>query len=90
MGAKKESRMDGSTLQMVRFRLDGMTCASCVARAERVLTAQDGVAAARVNLADESAEVRFQAPATAQALAEVLGRAGYPVKIGRASCRERV
>ena len=80
MGAKKESRMDGSTLQMVRFRLDGMTCASCVARAERVLTAQDGVATARVNLADESAEVRFQAPATAQALAEVLGRAGYPVR----------
>ena len=72
--------MDGSTLQMVRFRLDGMTCASCVARAERVLTAQDGVATARVNLADESAEVRFQAPATAQALAEVLGRAGYPVR----------
>ena len=44
--------MTDQSQSSIRFRLEGMTCASCVARAERVLTAQPGVAAARVNLAD--------------------------------------
>ncbi|NUB43029.1 copper-translocating P-type ATPase [Fertoebacter nigrum] len=57
-----------------------MTCASCVARVERALRAVPGVAGARVNLADETAEVRFAAPATRAALADVLAGAGYPVR----------
>ena len=72
--------MDGSAIKTARFRLECMTCASCVARAERVLTAQPGVQAARVNLADESAEVRFAAPATRDGLASALDRAGYPAR----------
>ncbi len=63
--------------QNARFRLEGMTCASCVARAERVLKAVPGVAAAVVNLSTETADVRFAAPATAGALAAALARAGY-------------
>lgn len=66
--------------QTIRFQLDGMTCASCVARAERVLTAQEGVASAHVNLGTETAEVRFDAPTTPGAMAEALARAGYPVR----------
>lgn len=66
--------------QTIRFQLDGMTCASCVARAERVLSAQEGVTSAHVNLGTESAEVRFDAPATPQAMAEALARAGYPAR----------
>lgn len=66
--------------QTIRFQLDGMTCASCVARAERVLTAQAGVASAHVNLGTETAEVRFDAPTTPGAMAEALARAGYPVR----------
>ncbi|WP_149142217.1 heavy metal translocating P-type ATPase [Gemmobacter caeruleus] len=66
--------------QTLRLKLDGMTCASCVARAERVLTAQPGVAAARVNLADESAEVRFDSPATPETMTAALARAGYPAR----------
>ena len=58
--------------ETARFHLEGMTCASCVARAERVLLAQPGVAEARVNLADDSAEVRFDAPTTPGAMAEAL------------------
>ena len=65
-------------LQTARFHLEGMTCASCVARAERVLMAQPGVMEARVNLADERADLRFAAPATRAKLAEALTRAGYP------------
>lgn len=73
--------MTDQSQSSIRFRLEGMTCASCVARAERVLTAQPGVAAARVNLADESAEVVFAAPATRESLADALERAGYPPRI---------
>ena len=66
--------------QTIRFQLDGMTCASCVARAERVLAAQEGVTSAHVNLGTESAEVRFDAPATPAGMAEALARAGYPAR----------
>jgi Cu+-exporting ATPase len=66
--------------QTIRFQLDGMTCASCVARAERVLTAQDGVASASVNLGTETADVRFDAPARPETLAAALAKAGYPAR----------
>ena len=66
--------------QTLRFQLDGMTCASCVARAERVLSAQPGVTSAHVNLGTESAEVRFDAPATPEAMAAALAKAGYPAR----------
>jgi Cu+-exporting ATPase len=42
----------------VRLDVDGMTCAACVARVEKKLNKLDGVAAS-VNLASESATVRF-------------------------------
>ena len=43
----------------VRFPVDGMTCASCVNRIERYLRKVDGVDEATVNLATETATVRF-------------------------------
>lgn len=61
----------------VRFSLEGMTCASCVARVERVLLAQDGVTAATANLGMERAEVEYTAPATPDAMAAALAGAGY-------------
>ena len=66
--------------QSIRFQLEGMSCASCVARAERVLGAVDGVESAHVNLGTESAEVRFEAPATVAGMAAALARAGYPAR----------
>ena len=68
------------TPSTIRLGLDGMTCASCVARAERVLTALPGVTRAAVNLSTESAEVAFAAPATPEAMAQALAGAGYPVR----------
>lgn len=65
----------------IRFHLEGMTCASCVARAERVLQAQDGVESASVNLAAETADIAFHAPASPDALAGALARAGYPPRL---------
>lgn len=66
--------------QTVSLAVDGMTCASCVARAERVLRAQDGVRAASVNLAMQSAQVVFDAPAAPDSLAAALTRAGYATR----------
>lgn len=72
--------LDHPIADAARFRLDGMTCASCVARAERVLSALPGVDSASVNLSTETADVRFHAPATPDAMAEALARAGYPAR----------
>ncbi|MGL1747225.1 heavy-metal-associated domain-containing protein, partial [Vibrio parahaemolyticus] len=42
--------------------LNGLSCASCVARVERALRAVPGVSEARVNLASETAQVDGDAP----------------------------
>jgi Cation transport ATPase len=61
----------------VALTVEGMTCASCVARAERVLGKQPGVLEASVNLATGRAQVRGHG-LQAQPLAAALGRAGFP------------
>ena len=43
--------------QTYELSIDGMTCASCVGRVEKVLLKQDGVRSATVNLATEKASV---------------------------------
>ncbi|WP_434612776.1 heavy metal translocating P-type ATPase [Tabrizicola sp. M-4] len=68
--------------RQARFRLEGMTCASCVLRAERVLTAQPGVERAVVNLSTETADVTYRAPAAPATLAAALAKAGYPAREG--------
>ena len=45
------------------FTLDGLSCASCVSKAEKALTAVTGVESAAVNLADRSAAVTGNASA---------------------------
>jgi len=44
--------------QLVTLKIDGMTCASCVARVEKALLKVPGVDAASVNLATEKAQIR--------------------------------
>jgi len=59
--------------------IQGMTCASCVARVERALNALPGVQA-EVNLATERADVHFDsAQLSAQELVDAVRRAGYEV-----------
>ncbi len=67
------------------FSLSGLSCASCVARAEAVLREVEGVAEARVNLARESATV--SGGASAKVLAEALDGAGYPARRTRVALR---
>jgi Au+-exporting ATPase len=57
------------------LQIDGMTCASCVARVERALGAVPGVAHAAVNLATERATVSGSADAAM--LAAAVRRIGY-------------
>ena len=58
----------------------GMTCASCVNRIDRFLRKADGVSEVSVNLATESATIRYLPELTGAAdLARVISNAGYEV-----------
>ena len=61
--------------------VEGMTCASCVGRVERVLRAQPGVIEANVNLATEHATVQLAAGTDPQALIAAVDKIGYPARI---------
>ncbi|MCK0137638.1 heavy metal translocating P-type ATPase [Aliiroseovarius sp. F47248L] len=69
-----------SAATTLTLKLENLSCASCVGRAERALTAVDGVESAPVNLANETARVAFSGPATASKLTDALDRAGYPAR----------
>ncbi|KAA9087319.1 heavy metal translocating P-type ATPase [Microbacterium radiodurans] len=56
--------------------IEGMTCASCVARVEKRLERLDGVSAT-VNLATESARVDYPASVSMDELVAAVGAAGY-------------
>jgi Cu+-exporting ATPase len=60
----------------VRLDVDGMSCASCAARVERVLNAVDGVTAT-VNLATEQATVTCSDGVPIRMLVDVVESAGY-------------
>ncbi len=60
--------------------IEGMTCASCVARVEKKLRRVDGVDAA-VNLATETARVRYPADLDTAALVEAVRAAGYDARV---------
>ncbi|MGC1505545.1 MAG: heavy metal translocating P-type ATPase, partial [Sulfitobacter sp.] len=66
----------------LRLMVSGMSCASCVGRLQNTLGAARGVVQAQVNLADESATVRFVPTLlTAQELADISTAAGYPATL---------
>ena len=66
------------------FIIEGMHCGACTGRVERALAAEPGVSSASANLVARSARVEFDAPATPEALAAALARAGYPVAAAEA------
>lgn len=61
------------------FQIEGMTCASCVARVERILGRQDGVDSVSVNLATETARIVSDGPDIA-GLRGALDKAGFPAR----------
>ena len=69
----------------VELAIEGMTCASCVARIERALKAVPGVADANVNLATERASVRFpQGAVELSDLIDAVRNTGYEATPRRA------
>jgi len=64
----------------VRLPVEGMTCAACSSRLEKVLSRQPGVAEASVNLATEVAAVSFDpSQASPHSLAQAVAGAGFKV-----------
>src|SRR5512139_620275 len=61
--------------------IDGMTCASCVARIERAIKAVPGVRDATVNLATEKARVRALAGLSPEDIVAAVAGAGYSARI---------
>ena len=74
--------MTAATPAGLRFPVEGMTCASCVNRIERYLRKVDGVIEANVNLATESASVRFDpARVDLDVLRSAVEAAGYEARM---------
>jgi Cu+-exporting ATPase len=70
------------TLQLA---IEGMTCASCVARVEKALGSVPGVLRASVNLASESARVEMvRGVVSARTLANAVEAAGYSARLAAA------
>ena len=63
------------TTPKIELTIEGMSCASCVGRVERVLKDLPGVAEANVNLATETATVTGKT--TAKTVIEAIAAAGY-------------
>jgi Cu+-exporting ATPase len=73
-------------IEIVSFPVEGMTCASCVNRITRFLDKVEGVEEAHVNLASESATVRFDpARVDVAALATAVDAAGYVARVEQAA-----
>ena len=68
----------------IALRIEGMSCASCVARVEKALLKVPGVEAASVNLATETATLRAAGGVAAAAIDAIRG-AGYEASLEQGS-----
>lgn len=73
------------TTHALTLQIEGMTCASCVARVEKALLKVPGVVRASVNLATEQASVQALATVPPAALAAAVRQAGYAARDARES-----
>ncbi|MBI3195111.1 MAG: heavy-metal-associated domain-containing protein, partial [Ignavibacteriae bacterium] len=80
-----------SKQQIISLPVEGMTCASCVARVEKVLKRVEGVESASVNLATEKVTLSFDESKTNyDQLATVVEEAGYRLVIPETQQRLQV
>ncbi len=66
--------------QSITFDVDGMTCASCALRIERVLGKQDGVETAIVNYAGHEARAEIGPDVDVEALRAAVAKIGYEIE----------
>lgn len=69
-----------SDLHTMKLPVEGMSCASCVGRVERALSAVPGIRTATVNLAAETVSVDYEGPAQAGDIVRTLSETGYPAR----------
>ena len=72
--------MPDPTASSLSIPVTGLSCASCVGRAERALQALDEVETVTVNLATETAWVQLRTGAALGPVLEALAGAGYPAR----------
>ena len=70
--------------ETITVKIDNMSCASCVGRVERALSARAGIADVEVNLATESARLRLADPSGLAEAVRALDALGYPARRARA------
>ncbi|ANF81793.1 copper-translocating P-type ATPase [Acinetobacter sp. NCu2D-2] len=63
----------------IELNIEGMTCASCVARVEKALKKVDGVISARVNLATEKAQLETVNTLEPNLLTKAVEKAGFDI-----------
>ena len=61
------------------YNIEGMTCASCVARVEKALKKIEDVVEANVNLSVEKAFIKSQKPIAAPVLKHAIEKTGFEV-----------
>ncbi len=64
--------------RLLLIPVTGMTCASCVRHVEKALSGVEGVRAASVNLATNTATVEVETPEAAGTIPRILAESGYP------------
>jgi copper chaperone CopZ len=77
MQASKSNSLSKKTLIHHSLLIQGMTCASCVARIEKSLQKISGVQHATVNLATETATIQSTSNVTDEQLIAAVQKIGY-------------
>jgi Cu+-exporting ATPase len=80
MSTHLQSPAPGAALPATTFQIEGMTCASCVARVEKAIRAVPGVVSANVNLATERATVAFSSRPDSRGVIAAVAKAGYATR----------
>lgn len=70
-----------STQNQISLSIEGMSCASCVGRVDRGLTALDGITDVAVNLANETAQFDYANSDALQSAVQKLDDLGYPARV---------
>ncbi len=65
---------------VIKVRVEGMTCSKCAAHVRQALESVPGVVSAQVSLEGESADIVADDSVTAQQLADTVKDAGYVLK----------
>lgn len=73
--------LDFPASDALTFEVDGMTCAACASRVERVLGKQEGVELAAVDFAGAQARVRIDPGVDPAALRAAVQKIGYDIRL---------